>query len=150
MMTINEISLFCFISCFIATSVQSLLLSKWIHPLFIIEKRVLLLIWIFEVSSNIFNNFSFLLSFLLSSLLSFLPSFLPSFFPSFFPSFLLSFFLAFFLSFFPSFFPSFFLSCLLSFSLSFFLLGGKGFTVYNLTGGIHVYSTNIDPSVPQY
>ena len=30
------------------------------------------------------------------------------------------------------------------------MLGGKGFTVYNLTGGIHEYSAQIDPSIPQY
>lgn len=29
-------------------------------------------------------------------------------------------------------------------------LGGKGFTVYNLKGGIHVYSLEVDSSVPIY
>ena len=38
----------------------------------------------------------------------------------------------------------------LHFRFFIFLTGGKGFTVFNLTGGIHVYSTQIDPSVPQY
>lgn len=29
-------------------------------------------------------------------------------------------------------------------------LGGKGFTVYNLKGGIHVYSLEVDSTVPIY